>query len=216
MKNKILMASAAALSVGLATSMPAHAGYTITGLVDTGAGLADGATDLNYAVELVPSADGASAGAVAVVGGGFPFPSWVTPPAGSNWISAFGRDQGLDPTSNGTYDYRLTFQVAAGEAFTITGAWATDNYGADILVNGLSSGQTSTGYAALTDFSVSGVGAVGGTDTLDFIVVNDARDGGNPTGLLVADLAYTVPEPASMAVLGTGFAGLGLIRRRHA
>jgi hypothetical protein len=167
----------------------------------------------------VPAVDGPPTAAAAVVGGGFPVPNWMAAPSCSNWISAFGRDPILDPTSNGSYGYRLAFPLTTNAtSLTITRSWAADNLGSDILLNGVSSGDIAGGFAALTPFVITGTGHAG-VNYLDFDVVNYAQDGGNPTSLLVADISdvYTpAPEPASLALLGAGVFGLRLIHRKRA
>jgi hypothetical protein len=212
-----LLASIATVAVAISVTMPARAG-DITGLISTGAGLSEGDIDPNYVVKAAPAVDGVSSGAITVVTAGlFPMTIWPTAPAGANWISAFGRRGNLDPSVPGNYDYQLTFGVQPGLAFNITGQWATDNVGTDILVNGASSGQAADGLDSLSNFSVAGVGSASGTDTLDFLVENLGVDSGtNATGLLVTGFDYTVPEPATMIILGTGLISLGLFRRRRA
>jgi len=218
----------AALTIAASALVPAYAN-TITGLVNTGAGLSDGQTDPNYEVVQVPTVDGPSAGAIAVVGNGYPFGFWINPPAGSNWISAYGRNPNLDLIADGDYEYQLAFHLNTNAtSLTITGEWATDNFGSAILLNGVSSGETTaigpydSSFAGLTPFAITGTG-LAGWNTLDFEVVNYAQSWGNPTGLLVTDIAgvYTpgsdpVPEPVSLAIFGVGLAGLGLVRRRAA
>ena len=233
--KRIFLASVAVLSVAVFTPMAAYANI-IEGLVNTGAGLTDGQIDTNYAVVQVPTVDGPATQAVAVVGSGFPFGYWVVPATSSNanWISAEGRDPNLDPNLDGTYEYQLRFFLASNAAsLTISGNWAADNRGSDILLNGVSSGETTgpvgaNGYTELTSFVVSGTGHAGWND-LDFDTVNFAQNGGNPTGLLVMDISgfYTpedivphsvaaAPEPASIAILGAGLLGIGVIRRKRA
>ena len=201
---------------------------TITGLVDTGAGLSDGQFDAHYTVVQAPAVDGPSTGATAVVGNGFPFPYWITAPSGSNWISAHGRNPNLDPNFNSAYVYQLTFDLSTkATSLTITGYWAADNYGSDISLNGTSSGDTTaigsygSSFAGLTPFVISGPGNVG-LNSIDFYVTNYAQNGGNPTGLLVTDIsgvytpASSVTEPASLILLCVGLMGVGLIRARAA
>jgi hypothetical protein len=233
--KRIFLASVAVLTVAAFAPMAANANI-IGGLVNTGAGLTDGQIDPNYAVVQVPTVDGPSTQAVAVVGGGFPFGYWVVPATtpDANWISAEGRDPNLDPNLDGTYEYQLRFFLPSNAtSLTISGNWAADNRGSDITLNGVSSGETTgpvgaNGYTELTSFVISGTGNAGWND-LDFDTVNFAQNGGNPTGLLVTDITgfYTpgdivahsviaAPEPASIAILGAGLLGIGVIRRKRA
>ena len=128
---------------------------------------------------------------------------------------------------SGNYTYTTTFDLTGyvpGTA-TITGRWAADNAGLNILLNGNSLGLTTTGgFSAFTSFSIpTGSGFVAGLNTLDFVVNNFDGPGNNPSGLRVeltgnAGLVATpVPPTALLAVFAFGTAGLGrLVRRRRA
>lgn len=178
-----------------------------TGVNAAGNPLSVGSVDPNYTIFSSPY--GASNAIVTS-----PNPNWVTPPAGSEWISygtANGPGQGY---STGVYDYRTTFTVSSGDAgsYTVSGMWAADDIGS-IYLNGVLIASVAPDYFSLTPFSITGF--TSGTNTLDFDVNNS---GGGPTGLLVdvTSAAPTVtPEPSAFLLFGTGLAGvLTAVRRR--
>jgi len=65
----------------------------------------------------------------------------------------------------------------------LVGGGAVDNTGTDILVNGVSTGNTSAGFGGLSPFTITD-GLVAGVNTLDF-KVNNAPATPNPTALRV-------------------------------
>ncbi len=156
---------------------------------------------------------------------GFPIPPWLNDAssATSRWITPSTATN----VPAGDYVFRTTFDLTGFVANTasITGQWAADNAGLNILLNGTSLGFTSSGFSAYSPFTVtSGNPAfVAGLNTLDFVVRNFDGPGNNPAGLRVqltgqANLVATpVPPTALLAVFAFGTAGLGrLVRRRRA
>jgi hypothetical protein len=149
---------------------------------------------------------------------------WVARDAISTWIAPNSVTTSGQPQDGpvGDYDYRTTFNLAGFNPATasITGKWAADNYGFDILINGQSTGNTtqtttSDSFVLLHDFSISSnFGA--GINTLDFLVRNSNGPGPNATGLRVEILDATAdptstPEPSSLIMLSSflGMAGIG-------
>jgi hypothetical protein len=142
----------------------------------------------------------------------YPFPFfWVANnPTASRWIGTTAQNS---DGPNGNYLYRTTFTLPANfVSATISGLWATDDPGLDILINGNSTGQLSAGFATLVPFSVTS-GFNVGLNTLDFLVANV---GGGPTGLRVDAIkgTYQIPEPASLALV-FGCSSVWVLGRRR-
>ena len=211
-----------ALLVVALMAAPALAGTVVLpGLVNTGGTGVVGTPDSAY--DILDGAPGGVTEAYEVAKPGV----WVAAPAGSNWIGpdllmeddnpATGPQGALDNDPVGDYTYTLTFDVAAAYVpyLQITGKWATDN-GATMKLNGttLEWATPYEGFRKLSAFTIAS-GFQNGENTLTF-VVNNATGSGNPSGLLVCDLAAKVPEPASVAVWSVlcAIAGIAVWRRR--
>jgi PEP-CTERM motif len=195
-----------------------------TGVDAGGNVLADGVTDTNYSLSL--AADGSTYARAKTSASGFPVlpDAWLLDNKISRWIMPSGSYPGT-PVKDGEYDYKTTFDLTGFNPATaqIVGQWASDNEGLDILINGISTGNTipiSNGDAfhLYHPFSITS-GFKEGLNTLTFRVYND----GNVTGVRVEGTATAtataVPEPASMTMLGIGLVslvGYGLRRRKQA
>lgn len=219
-----IRAAAAAFGLLLALAAPPAAradaitGLFNTGVDGTGTVLAGGVDDPHYTIVSAPTPAGMSDVVLNPING-----SWSANDAVSQWI---GPDQYGSTGNNGdpgNYIYRTTFTLAANVdlgSVVLTGLWATDNNGTDILINGLSTGQVSPVYYALGAFAVTS-GFVTGLNTLDFLVTN-LSGVVNPTGLRVTELAGTfetavgIPAPAALPLMALGVAGLAAVRRRRA
>ena len=217
----------------LAAAVPALAGVPpvpavqlySTGVDDSGQVLANGATGLSgdQHYTLTFTSPGATLPLeVRTSVGGYPINgAYLGDSPTSAWIGPVSADHSLFGLP-GYYDYQTTFTLPVGSN-AVTGLWATDNAGVDILVNGHSSGNKIgttagdyQGYKAFTPFTLSN-GFVNGSATVDFIVYNE---GDTSTALRVDGLqgATVAPEPSSFAVfgfLGLGMAGLMLKARKR-
>jgi hypothetical protein len=215
-----VVATAAALA-----SLPA-ASAAIPGLVDTGAGLAAGAIDTNYAFSAVSgTATGITTGTgtFGAVGSGWPVGSpWTTTNVGAaQWLAPTANTgQSYDPVANGVYDWTLTFNLKGSNARTasISGLWAADNGGV-VELNGVALPGSaidvngSTSFSQLTGFTAN-QGFKAGLNTLTFQVINKGQLTGNPTGVLVdftASNVSPVPEVGTDIMLLIGLAGLGMM-----
>jgi hypothetical protein len=180
-----------------------------TGLDSLGNYQPTSAPDGNYTVIASPTGPFIP---VAVDDTNYPIPPWVANnPTTSRWI---GTSQLYSDGLLGNYTYRTSFSLPANailSSVTISGQWAADNSGLDILVNGNSSGNVAVGFTSLAPFSLTS-GFQIGLNTVDFIVLNQ----GGPTGLRVdkIDGRYNlVPEPATFLLGMISLGGLLMLRR---
>jgi hypothetical protein len=132
---------------------------------------------------------------------------------------------GTNSTSSapqGFYYYTTTFTLMAPGPYIATGtAWASDNQGLAIYLNGINLNQTNPGnMATLTPFSLPSADFVIGSNTLTFILWNEnyAPPHSSPTGINIQGTITNVPEPATIAVAMSGLPLFGVFwawRRRR-
>jgi hypothetical protein len=168
-----------------------------TGVDASGNPLPDGTIgDPHYTITSVPS--GSTDIRVRTSSGGFPIGPWLPDNATSAWV---GPNNAADLSSpEGDYTFQTSFtldSLADLSSVTISGRWATDNPGVDILLNGnsllgsghITAAEVSTGFTAWTNFDFGpGVPFFStGANTLGF-VFNNLPTSNNPAGLRVDDL----------------------------
>lgn len=149
-----------------------------TGLSPSRTLLSGGEVDPHW--QLVQSDDPNFPGPAAVVVGSPPGTYLANGPS-SMWLAPVSTGN----AASGDFTYRTTFLLDTLDSANavLSGGWAMDNGGVDILLNGVSQGLTATGFGGLTRFTLTS-GFVPGVNTLDLIITNFPSSGGpNPTGL---------------------------------
>lgn len=204
------------LAVALAGGSPLLLAAPIPGLFNTGFDAGgqriegSDVADARYA--LIESVDDRAPGPDAVtLNPGFPVGPWLEETPESRWIAPQA-DQGSG-NAPGVYIFRTTVDLSSfnPETVRITGRWASDNGGMDILVNGESTGIASPSFTEWTEFEIS-QGFVSGTNTLDFVVEN-AGDADNPTGVRIELQGEGEFEAVSKIpdLFGTGYGSDGTL-----
>ncbi len=175
-----------------------------TGVNATGTPLPDASLDPHYTVNGNPAIVIGCPGCV----------GWVGNTSTAEWISA-SRDT---RAGAGPFTYETVFDLTGFEPtnVVIRGIMAADDQ-ASFILNGVhvfdSQPDALQPWSHYEPIAINS-GFVAGINTLQIVVPNNiegVNDG--PTGLLLDIQATSVPEPASMVLLGTGLAA-GLARRK--
>ena len=169
-----------------------------TGVDNSGNALPGGASDTHYTLPVTQlGTAGMNAVVASTLAGGWvgdgPTHAWIAPTADQG--GAAGQS-----TPAGTYEYETTFTVPTNSNYTgtikgiLSGQVASDNNITDILIDGVSTGFTSTSLSTLGAFTVQGT-VVTGVNTVDIIVANTAT---GPSGLHLDNLLLALPPALSV------------------
>lgn len=207
MKNRLILLLIL-LSPNLLTAGPILDLYN-SGVDDTGTPLHQGDQDTHYSIISGPLTGTAF---VRTSAGGFPIPPWIGDNSTSAWLSSSANNT----TPIGVYTYQTTFTLSGLDVSTafITGQWAADNFGKDILINGVSTGITTPGFSSFSPFNINS-GFVSGINTLDFITEDTGAPGGFRVEMVGTTGTATAPAPGAFWLLGSGLIGLVATRRKR-
>jgi len=162
-----------------------------TGVDNNKMTIADGETDPHYVLSISADPQFSGPDTKVVYSDGFPIGPWLYNDAVSKWIAP--RADAGEWNSPGIYVYTLSFSLHGfkHETAEIRGFWVSDNNGADIMINGKSTGFFTVYDAFRYGFSPFEIkeGFVNGINTISFVVNN----GEAPTGLRVMIEGKAVP-----------------------
>lgn len=210
-RSLFLALSLCAAMIGLASTANALP-ITVfnTGVNSTGTVLAGGSLDTHYSIV------GAGGPNALVISAALPG-SWLANSSTSKWIwqNADGQPVNVDRT------FRISFDMTGLDlsSAVLLGRWATDNTGLDILVNGVSTLQTNSGFSAWTNFSIGNSLLLSGINNVDFVVHDFGGIAGFraefTTATANAAAVPSVPEASStLLLLGAALTGLAVWNRR--
>jgi PEP-CTERM motif-containing protein len=204
----------AGMAVANAASIP---GLFNTGVDDSNALLPGGANDTHWTVTY--NAGSTTAPAVAddvIFGGCCGLAPWMTNGPNSKWISIANAEF----VPSGIVDYDIMFSLNGFDpaSASITGGMAADGGVLDVLINGVSTVQ-STGFNTwdhFTSFAVNS-GFQSGVNVLRFVVNHEDGDFDAFRAELggTANVSANAPEPASLILMGVGLTFAGVLKKRR-